>query len=83
MGMKQQLNFKTYNKFETKALEVTEPIKEGEGVIYIEGYASKSYDMGKPVIDYDNEFVDIKGFVLTTCTSLLFNHNVEEIKIGK
>ena len=51
--MKQQLNFKTYNKFETKALEVTEPIKEGEGIVYIEGYASKSYDKGKPVVDYE------------------------------
>ena len=81
--MKQQLNFKTYSGFETKALETTEAPKEGEGVIYIEGYASKSYDMGKPVIDRDNEFVDIKGFDLTTCTSLLFNHNGEEIKIGK
>ena len=81
--MKQQLNFKTYSGFETKALETTEPTKEGEGVIYIEGYASKSYDMGKPVIDRDNEFVDIKGFDLSTCTSLLFNHNGEEIKIGK
>lgn len=81
--MKQQLNFKTYSGFETKALETTEATKEGEGVIYIEGYASKSYDMGKPVIDRDNEFVDIKGFDLSTCTSLLFNHNGEEIKIGK
>ena len=81
--MKQQLNFKTYSGFETKALETTEPTKEGEGVIYIEGYASKSYDMGKPVIDRDGEWVDIKGFDLTTCTSLLFNHNGEEIKIGK
>ena len=81
--MKQQLNFKKYSGFETKALETTEPTKEGEGVIYIEGYASKSYDMGKPVIDRDNEFVDIAGFDLTTCTSLLFNHNGEEIKIGK
>ena len=35
--MKQQLNFKTYSGFETKALETTEPTKEGEGVIYIEG----------------------------------------------
>jgi len=81
--MKQQLNFKTYSGFETKALETTETTKEGEGVIYIEGYASKSYDMGKPVIDRDREFVDIKGFDLSTCTSLLFNHNGEEIKIGK
>lgn len=81
--MKQQLNFKTYSGFETKALETTETTKEGEGVIYIEGYASKSYDMGKPVIDYDEEFVDIKGFDLSTCTSLLFNHDGEEIKIGK
>ena len=81
--MKQQLNFKTYSGFETKALETTEATKEGEGVIYIEGYASKSYDMGKPVIDYDEEFVDIKGFDLSTCTSLLFNHDGEEIKIGK
>ena len=81
--MKQQLNFKTYSGFETKALETTETTKEGEGVIYIEGYASKSYDMGKPVIDRDNEFVDIKGFDLSTCTSLLFNHNGELIKIGK
>ena len=81
--MKQQLNFKTYSGFETKGLETTETTKEGEGVIYIEGYASKSYDMGKPVIDRDNEFVDIKGFDLSTCTSLLFNHNGEEIKIGK
>lgn len=81
--MKQQLNFKTYSGFETKALETTETTKEGEGVIYIEGYASKSYDMGKPVIDYDEEFVDIKGFDLSTCTSLLFNHEGEEIKIGK
>ena len=81
--MKQQLNFKTYSGFETKGLEITETTKEGEGVIYIEGYASKSYDMGKPVIDYDEEFVDIKGFDLSTCTSLLFNHNGEEIKIGK
>ena len=81
--MKQQLNFKTYSGFETKALETTEPTKEGEGVIYIEGYASKSYDMGKPVIDYDNEWVDIKGFDLTTCTSILFNHNGELIKVGK
>ena len=83
MGMKQQLNFKTYNKFETKALEVTEPIKEGEGIVYIEGYASKSYDKGKPVVDYDNEWVNIAGFDLSTCTSLLFNHNGDEIKIGK
>jgi len=81
--MKQQLNFKTYSGFETKALETTEATKEGEGVIYIEGYASKSYDMGKPVVDLDGEFVDIKGFDLSTCTSLLFNHNGEEIKIGK
>lgn len=81
--MKQQLNFKTYSGFETKGLETTTPTKEGEGVIYIEGYASKSYDMGKPVIDYDEEFVDIKGFDLSTCTSLLFNHDGEEIKIGK
>lgn len=81
--MKQQLNFKTYSGFETKGLETTETTKEGEGVIYIEGYASKSYDMGKPVIDYDEEFVDIKGFDLSTCTSLLFNHDGEEIKIGK
>ena len=81
--MKQQLNFKTYSGFETKGLDTTETTKEGEGVIYIEGYASKSYDMGKPVIDYDEEFVDIKGFDLSTCTSLLFNHNGEDIKIGK
>ena len=81
--MKQQLNFKTYNKFETKALEVTEPVKEGEGIVYIEGYASKSYDKGKPVVDYDNEWVNISGFDLSTCTSLLFNHNGDEIKIGK
>ena len=40
--MKQQLNFKTYSGFETKVFETTEPTKEGEGVIYIEGYASKS-----------------------------------------
>lgn len=81
--MKQQLNFKTYSGFETKALETTETTKEGEGVIYIEGYASKSYDMGKPVIDRDNEWVDIKGFDLSTCTSILFNHNGELIKVGK
>lgn len=53
-----------------RLLKPLEPTKEGEGVIYIEGYASKSYDMGKPVIDFDNEFVDIKGFDLSTCTSL-------------
>jgi HK97 family phage prohead protease len=81
--MKQQLNFKTYSGFETKGLETTEATKDGEGVIYIEGYASKSYDMGKPVIDYDFEHVDIKGFDLSTCTSLLFNHNGDEIKVGK
>ena len=81
--MKQQLNFKTYSGFETKALETTEPTKEGEGVIYIEGYASKSYENGKPVVDYDNEWVNISGFDLSTCTSLLFNHNGEDIKIGK
>lgn len=81
--MKQQLNFKTYNKFETKALDINEPIKEGEGIVYIEGYASKSYDKGKPVVDYDNEWVNIAGFDLSTCTSLLFNHNGDEIKIGK
>jgi hypothetical protein len=56
------LYFKTYSGFETKALETTETTKEGEGVIYIEGYASKSYDMGKPVVDYDNEWVNISGF---------------------
>ena len=81
--MKQQLNFKTYSGFETKALETTEPTKEGEGVIYIEGYASKSYENGQPVIDRDSEWVNISGFDLSTCTSLLFNHNGEEIKIGK
>ena len=81
--MKQQLNFKTYSGFETKALETTEPTKEGEGVIYIEGYASKSYDMGKPVVDLDGEWVNISGFDLSTCTSLLFNHNGDEIKVGK
>ena len=81
--MKQQLNFKTYNKFETKALEVTEPIKEGEGVIYIEGYASKSYENGQPVIDRDSEWVNIAGFDLSTCSALLFNHNGDEIKVGK
>ena len=81
--MKQQLNFKTYNKFETKALEVTEPIKEGEGIIYIEGYASKSYENGQPVIDRDSEWVNIAGFDLSTCSALLFNHNGDEIKVGK
>ena len=81
--MKQQLNFKTYNKFETKALDITEPMKEGEGVIYIEGYASKAYDNGQPVIDRDGEWVNTAGFDLTTCTSLLFNHNGDEIKVGK
>ena len=81
--MKQQLNFKTYNKFETKALDINEPIKEGEGVIYIEGYASKAYDNGQPVIDRDDEWVNISGFDLSTCTALLFNHNGDEIKVGK
>lgn len=81
--MKQQLNFKTYNKFETKALDINEPVKEGEGVIYIEGYASKAYDNGQPVIDRDDEWVNISGFDLSTCTALLFNHNGDEIKVGK
>lgn len=81
--MKQQLNFKTYSGFETKALETTEPTKEGEGVIYIEGYASKSYENGQPVIDRDSEWVNIAGFDLSTCSALLFNHNGDEIKVGK
>lgn len=78
--MKQQLNFKTYGALSTKALD-TAPA--GEGVIQIEGYASKSYDNGRPVVDYDGELVDISGFDLTTCDSLLFNHNGNEIKVGK
>jgi HK97 family phage prohead protease len=79
-NVKQQLNFKTYGALSTKALD-TAPT--GEGVIQIEGYASKSYDNGKPVVDYDGELVDISGFDLTTCDSLLFNHNGNEIKVGK
>lgn len=75
--MKQQLNFKTYSSFKK--------FKEDEekGILYIEGYASKAYENGKPVVDFDGEFVKIEGFDLTTCTTLLFNHNHKEYAVGK
>lgn len=74
---KNELKFKTYSSFKN--------FKEDEekGILYIEGYASKSYHKGKPVVDYDNEFVDVTKFDLSTCTTLLFNHNQDEYAVGK
>lgn len=74
---KNEVKFKTYSSFKN--------FKEDEenGILYIEGYASKSYHKGKPVVDYDNEFVDVTKFDLSTCTTLLFNHNQYEYAVGK
>lgn len=74
---KNEVKFKTYSSFKN--------FKEDEekGILYIEGYASKSYHNGKAVIDYDNEFVDVTKFDLSTCTTLLFNHNQDEYAVGK
>jgi len=74
---KNEVKFKTYSSFKN--------FKEDEekGILYIEGYASKSYHNGKPVVDYDNEFVDVTKFDLSTCTTLLFNHNQDEYAVGK
>lgn len=73
-----ELKFKTYNSFSN--------FKEDAeaGILYIEGYASKMYDSNnKPVIDYDNEFVDLTKFDLSVCKTLLFNHDNEEYAVGK
>jgi len=74
---KNEVKFKTYSSFKNFRED------EEKGILYIEGYASKSYHNGKPVVDLDNEFVDVTNFDLSTCTTLLFNHNQEEYAVGK
>lgn len=71
------LKFKTYSQF-NQFKEDTE-----KGILYIEGYASKFLDKNRPVVDYDGEIVDVSGFDLSTCTTLLFNHDSDEYAVGK
>lgn len=81
---KENLNkkIKAYSSI-NKGFREAPDTKEGEGILYIEGYASKSLDSSNnKVIDFDGEFVDIKGFDLSPCKSLLFNHNHNELKVG-
>lgn len=73
----EDLKFKTYSQFKQFKEDVD------KGILYIEGYASKFLDNGKPVIDYDGEIVDVSGFDLSTCTTLLFNHDHDEYAVGK
>jgi len=74
---KNEVKFKTYSSFKNLKEDVDNEI------IYIEGYASKAYHNGQPVVDFDNEWVDVTNFDLSTCTTLLFNHNQEEYAVGK
>ena len=55
---------------------------DGKGVIVVEGYASKSYEGGRPVIDSDREHVDTKGFNLSNAKILLAQHDWDR-PIGK
>jgi len=73
----EDLKFKTYSQFKQFKEDVD------KGILYIEGYASKFSDNGNPVIDYDGEIVDVRGFDLSTCTTLLFNHDSDEYAVGK
>lgn len=71
--------FKSYGRFEKKALSTDD---KGLGVLKISGWASKSYENGKPIVDRDSEHVDTKGFDLTNAKILLYNHIWTE-PIGK
>jgi len=52
-------------------------ISENQDEITIEGYASKMYEGGKPVVDLDSEFVSTDGFELLA-KRLLLNHDLDE-----
>ena len=69
--------FNIYTKF------VAAPIADDEkGYVEIEGWASKAFENGKPVIDRDFEHVLTSSLDLTNCKILLAQHNFDR-PVGK
>ena len=69
--------FKIYTKF------VAAPIADDEkGYVEIEGWASKAFENGKPIIDRDLEHVLTSSLDLTNCKILLAQHNWDR-PVGK
>lgn len=69
--------FNIYSKFEKAP-----SIDEEKGFLEIEGWASKAYEAGKPIIDRDGEHVDTASLDLSNCKVLLAQHNWDA-PIGK
>lgn len=69
--------FNIYTKF------VAAPIADDEkGYVEIEGWASKAFENGKPIIDRDLEHVLTSSLDLTNCKILLAQHNWDR-PVGK
>ena len=68
---KNEVKFKTYSSFKNFRED------EEKGILYIEGYASKSYHNGKPVVDLDNEFMG--GEVEQTFRPIMNQYIAKEI----
>lgn len=67
--------FNIYSSF-TKAVD------EDKGVITVEGWASKAYENGKPVVDRDNEHVLTSTLDISECKIMLAQHDWDR-PIGK
>lgn len=67
--------FNIYSSF-TKAVD------EDKGVITVEGWASKAYENGKPIIDRDNEHVLTSTLDISECKIMLAQHDWDR-PIGK
>lgn len=77
--MSHDKQFKSFARIEQKEVSGS----SGEGILKISGWASKSYENGKPIVDRDGEHLDNRGNVDLSNVKILLNQHQWDEPIGK
>lgn len=77
--MSHDKQFKSFARIEQKEVSGS----SGEGILKISGWASKSYENGKPIVDRDGEHLDNRGNVDLSNVKILLNQHKWDEPIGK